>query len=153
MRINERKTKKLWDSLPPRYLMDVQARDFPHRGLRYKSATLSLFHHWEGSSATDEHLTVPDGAGNEYIWSQIEETFTREEMLLILDYFIKYDPTCEIMIKKATPPKNKGAGIGAMAVGGNTDFYMFDKDDRWNLPFGVWGYFDVGENTALSEVR
>ncbi len=42
-----------------------------------------------------------------------------------------------------------GAGIlpiGAIAVGGATDFYMMSKEPEWHLPFGVDGYFDVSRH-------
>ena len=33
--------------------------------------------------------------------------------------------------------------LGAIAVGGGTDFYMLSEEPEYDLPVKIWGYFDV----------
>lgn len=148
--INERKTRKLWQSLPERYAIDVICDNFPHRGLRFRNVWVSLFRH--DAIEGIEKLTIPS-TSNAYIHSQIEETFNRVEMRAILAYLLKHYKSKEVkvVIQRATPPKNNCMGLGAIAVGGLCDFYMFSEERGYDLPFEVWGYFDVRNSEVVKE--
>ena len=40
-------------------------------------------------------------------------------------------------------------GVGAIPVGGGDDFQMLNREPGYNLPFKVWGYFNlVGRELA-----
>jgi hypothetical protein len=41
------------------------------------------------------------------------------------------------------PIPDSSIGIGAILVGGGTDFHMLDKGPNYSLPFKAWGYFDL----------
>ena len=88
-------------------------------------------------------------AGNLYAEGAIEEMFTREEADLLVGYLSKY-PSTQHVESVALPIPDNWAGYGATAVGGPTDFYMLANTEGYDLPFSVWGFFDLSRSEAVA---
>lgn len=84
--------------------------------------------------------------GNVYQESAIDELFTKQEAKRLVAYLEKEhkDDTLKISIdEQKLPIANNILAYGCIPVGGMNDFYMLDKEKNYNLPFKVWGYFDL----------
>jgi hypothetical protein len=80
-----------------------------------------------------------------YAKGYIDELFTQEEAEALKQYLDRNygDAGTNTIHKVDLPVAGNTMGVGAIAVGGGTDFYMLDKDEEYSLPFKVWGYFDL----------
>ena len=88
-------------------------------------------------------------AGNLYAEGAIEEMFTREQADLLVAYLKNY-PSTEHVEPAGLPIPDNRAGYGAAAVGGPTDFYMLADTEGYDLPFSVWGFFDLSRSEAVA---
>jgi len=97
-----------------------------------------------------EHLdTEEKGWGlRQYAEDCVNELFTAEEADALLAYLDQHHPTDSThYLSSAKLPIERGVvGVGALAVGGPTDFLMLSERDSWNLAFEVWGYYDLRQH-------
>ena len=127
-------------------LYDVSTTVAEHRGCR--DVVFSWFYNGEQKprpyakliedyDASDDHALYGEAA--------IDELFTFAEARALKAYLDRehgnYGTT--IVRKAELPIASNIAGVSTSAVGGGTDFYMLDREDRYNLPFGAWGYYDL----------
>ena len=140
--LDEQKTAELWEKSEPRYCVDVIARDF--KG--FKNVNFRLFHSNDMPDAEVAALVVfAKGRTIEdltYPRSYIEQTFSEDEVGQLQEYFLLWDNLI-VSVNRASAPDNHIMGVGAVAVGGGTDCYMFSKVEGYFLPFEAWGYFDL----------
>jgi hypothetical protein len=74
----------------------------------------------------------------------LEELFTEEEARPFIEWARTHrDDTTAKMEEAKLPLENNIMGIGAVPVGGGTDFLMISSVDDYDLPFEVWGFVDV----------
>jgi hypothetical protein len=73
----------------------------------------------------------------------VEEYFTEDEAKAFTDWLgIHFDFATTVEPAKL-PIGNNEAGIGSIAVGGGDDFFVVKRHPAYDLPFEVWGYYDV----------
>lgn len=87
---------------------------------------------------------VPSLQDDFYTKDFLRELFTEKEALALVSYVLPKGGNIEIK-EIELPIKKIFVGYGSIAVGGMCDFYRLDKSSDYNLPFEVWGYFDLGE--------
>jgi len=74
----------------------------------------------------------------------IDELFTEAEAALVKAYLDREYPDDETTIVEMRLPIPKNSiGFFAIGVGGGDGFYMLNKESPYDLPFKVWGYFDL----------
>ena len=92
-----------------------------------------------------------------YAEGAVDELFTAEEADALLAYLQQHHPDGSThVVTAASLPLGNGGGAGAamiagydaIAVGGPQDFYMLHKEADWNLPFNVYGYYDLEAHEA-----
>lgn len=85
-----------------------------------------------------------------YPESCIDEKFTLEEAQSLKKWLVDTFNSASCEIKEVDLPICMNtAGLGAIAVGGLTDFYMIEKLPGYDLPFRVWGYYNRRESEEL----
>lgn len=113
----------------------------------YKRVSFALFKQ-DQTEETSRARAIQAGITNQalledlYFLSQIEEMFTAQEIEVLKEFFSLWEGV-ELEIKPAREPVKDGWGVGANAVGGPTDFYMFSEMEGYPLPFKVWGYYNL----------
>src|SRR5262245_52991529 len=87
--------------------------------------------------------------GHPYPEGAVEEMFTWDEAQQLKGFLERhYGDVGETVIEEVSLPiENCCMGVGALPVGGGTDFYMLSKAPEYSLPFKVWGYFDLRGRT------
>jgi hypothetical protein len=89
-----------------------------------------------GYDATDEYRS--------YCESAVEELFTADEARAFVEFLRTRRNDTSATIKPATLPIERNQmGHGAIPVGGGPDFLTISDSLDYDLPFKVWGYFDV----------
>ena len=88
------------------------------------------------------HEVPPECAERYYPEGYIDELFTEHEAGQLADYLSTFRNSTTTINEVSLPAANNVMGLGDIAVGGGTDFYMLSKRDNYPLPFSVWGYFD-----------
>jgi len=94
----------------------------------------------------------------DYPRQAIDEMFSESEANLLKQYLDRCHsgdfPLPVTRIDKVELPikMNQGA-MGALAVGGLTDFYMLHRRPNYDLPFKVEGYFDLRGCEPVGEAR
>jgi hypothetical protein len=140
---------KPWDG---RYNVIAIVREYEHRGCTYKNVYMTLF---QTDMPDDEvrSLMISIGltADDPYLNSVTEETFTEEQAKRLIAYIEGNHKDTEVYMKPAMQPEPHQMGVGAIPVGGGTDFYMFCKEPEYNLDFKVYGYFDVRHDVRHNE--
>jgi hypothetical protein len=131
-----------------RYRVAARADNWKHKGQTYEDQIMTLFQvdmdDGEAKTLLESLGFTPekDGEDYKYLVSQVAETFTEGQA----DELIAYLETLAGMTawkKPAHKPIKGHAGAGAMAVGGNADFYMFTEYDNYSLDFKAWAYYRV----------
>ena len=125
--------------------------DWPHRGKRYNNVAVTWF--------VDERDYYPDFDYRKlltridaYGIGAIDELFTREEADQLAEYLLTPPNPTEVEITEVDLPLNANvAGVGAIAVGGDCDFYMLSEHDDYNLPFKAWGYYRIDDDSLMFE--
>jgi hypothetical protein len=142
--------QELW---PGRYRAGAKVDNWKHRGHIYEDQIMTLFQVDMGDEEAKALLEPfgftpeKDGEDYPYLVSQVEETFTEDQADELIAYLETLEGTTAWK-KPAYKPIKGHAGAGAMAVGGNTDFYMFTEYDNYSLDFKAWGYYRVDYQEA-----
>jgi hypothetical protein len=86
-----------------------------------------------------------------YAEDLFDEYFTKSEVKELTRYLEeKHDiKNTALTIKEVQLPidATRCLPIGAIPVGGMTDFYMLSKEDGYNLSVPIWAYFDLRHET------
>jgi hypothetical protein len=79
----------------------------------------------------------------------VDEYFTFEEAQALVEYLTREHPGDGHEISRVSLPIEENImGIGAIPVGGPQGFLMLSKREGWNLPFQVYGYYDLRQHEA-----
>lgn len=98
--------------------------------------------------------------GDGYSEGAIDESFTKQEADQLVTYLQREHKEAILetnIVEEKLPIASNSMGFGATPVGGGDGFYMLEKEKNYNLPFKIWGYFDlrncknVNEKTEESE--
>ena len=75
----------------------------------------------------------------------IDEMFTEVEAIALKEYLDREHGGAGVTTieEVSLPIPDSSIGIGAIPVGGGTDFHMLDKEPNYSLPFKAWAYFDL----------
>ena len=75
----------------------------------------------------------------------IDEMFTEVEAIALKEYLDREHGGAGVTTIEEVPLPipDSSIGIGAIPVGGGTDFHMLDKEPNYSLPFKAWAYFDL----------
>src|ERR1700730_80943 len=86
---------------------------------------------------SDQYACYPEGA--------IDELFTDIEANVLKEYLDQEHggAGATTIAEVHLPIARNSMGIGAIPVGGRTDFYMLSKEPTYTLPFDAWAYFDL----------
>jgi hypothetical protein len=76
--------------------------------------------------------------------SQAEQNSSVYQGKELISFLERYSGT-KVSIKPATKPIEHGIGVGAMSVGGFSDFHMFYEATDYGLGYKVAGYFNLEE--------
>jgi hypothetical protein len=83
----------------------------------------------------------PDAHFAEWV---LEEYFAEDEASAFAEWVKVHRNDKTATVEQATLPIKKNImPFSAIPVGGKTDFLMTGESTDYNLPFKVWGYFDV----------
>jgi hypothetical protein len=86
----------------------------------------------------------PDHPLTEYAQTALAEYFTEGEASAFVEWLKAHRNDTTATVEQATLPIEKNAmPFSAMPVGGENDFLMTGRSADYNLPFKVWGYFDL----------
>jgi len=126
-----------------------EVNDFDSWGARWKSVTINWFVvdrkippvPYE-TSIKSYRPNSKDPGKYRYPEGFIDECFTYQETNALTEYLKRYPGECKIS-EVELPIEPNLAGNGALAIGGLEGFYMLSKDENYNLPFKVWGYYDL----------
>jgi hypothetical protein len=129
--------------------------DWPHRGKRYNNVTLVWFVDKRDYDPGYDYPTLlgrptaPDD--HSYEKDYVDELFTRDEADQLAQYLQEAHDTDVTITEVSTPVPDNIIGVGAIAVGGDCDFYMLSEHDDYTLPFKAWGYYRVDDDSLLFE--
>ena len=84
-----------------------------------------------------------DESGRLYCEGAVEERFTIDEARSLVDWLREHRDDDAKLTTVDLPFRKNCMGVGAQAVGGETDFYMISKNPDYDLPFEVFGFYDV----------
>ena len=117
----------------------VHDRPYPWPPVHYQALVLD-YNQYEGEKS------------KLYAEGYIDELFRLEEVKLFETWSEEY---IDIKIRKQAKPiplKFEGKmPIGATPIGGPGNFIMLPKMEIYDLPFEVWGYFNLRETTTPGE--
>ncbi len=130
-----------------------------HRGAVFRDVTFSWFVTDRERPVAPPNLLLkgyqsnrpPSDCWNEqdYAVADINECLTEDELAALTRY-LRQAHNENLESKEVDLPapilSESGAGVlplGAIAVGGGTDFYMLSEESEYDLPVKIWGYFDV----------
>jgi hypothetical protein len=135
----------LW---PGRYFVTAKVKEYLHRNYIFRDVEMTIFQ-WDMPEEEAISLLVPLGftpgsSGDwwQYVTSQAEETFSEEQAKELIPFLEQY-PGTQVDIKPATKPIEHGIGVGAISVGGFSDFYAFFEEPSYSLGFKVVGYYNL----------
>jgi hypothetical protein len=135
----------LW---PGRYFVTAMVQEYMHRNYIFKDVEMTIFQ-WdmpqeEAISLLEPLGFTPGSSGDwwQYAISQAEETFSEEQAKELIQFLEQY-PGTQVDIKPATMPIEHGIGVGAISVGGFSDFYLFFEEAGYSLGFKVVGYYNL----------
>src|SRR5262245_59735695 len=88
-----------------------------------------------------------------YPMGAIDELFTLDQAQALVSYLDRvHGDAGEAKITAAKLPIELNMmGVGAIPTGGGQDFYMLAKEDEYNLPFKVYGYFDLRHHEPIDK--
>jgi hypothetical protein len=136
----------LW---PGRYFITATVKEYMHRNYIFKDVEMTIFQ-WdmpeeEAISLLEPLGFTPGSSGDwwQYAISQAEETFSEEQAKELIPFLEQY-PGTQVDIKPANKPVEHGIGVGAISVGGFSDFYAFFEEPGYSLGFKVVGYYNLG---------
>jgi len=137
---------------PGRY----RARAIAKEAFGYKDVSFIL-HHANFDDDEAERLLTEIGYSKDcedylYLVSQLEETFTKDQIEEIRMYFENSFDDTVVETAPARLPAHHYMGVGALAVGGGTDFHMFTQYKDYPLSFKMFGYYDI-RNADLTDER
>jgi hypothetical protein len=142
--VDEQKERDVW---PGRYYVYATAERFPYRRTIYKNVSLIL-HQFMKPEEVDA-LLEPFGFGKEdeayqFIASQVEQTFTKEQADLLIAYLENHDGT-KAWKEPATKPLEGYMGVGAIPSGVGHSHYDLHEESSYNLGFKAVAYYDLHE--------
>ena len=143
----ERFGVSLPESLPKLFHCKCTTPELKSRGGVYHDVTFNWFIHRRETLTFEPHLYCTLGEeADAYALGAAEELFTEEELTLFKAYIDREHEETPLDIKSEDFYINDNImGLGAIPVGGSTDFYMIYMEDRYDLPFKVMGYYDLRE--------
>lgn len=131
-----------------RYFVNAKLIEYMHRNFIFKDVEMTIFQ-WdmpeeEAISLLEPLGFTPGSSGDwwQYVKSQAEETFSEEQAKELIQFLEQY-PGTQVDIKPATKPVDHGIGVGAISVGGFSDFYLFFEEAGYSLSFKVVGYYNL----------
>jgi hypothetical protein len=144
---NGSKERELW---PGRYYVFAIVKKFEDIGNIYKNVLFTIF---QNEMPEDEAISLlkpfgftPDDEYWMYEKSYAEETFSAEQANELIPFLEGYRDT-KAYLKPASKPSPKHgeilSGVGCLAVGGGSEFYMFSNTPGYSLSIKVWGYYDL----------
>ena len=143
LEVIEEVQQRIREAWPGRFYVDVVAVDFPHRNTTFREVNLRLF---RVDMPEDEALELLASCGlpdrDVYRMGYVCQTFDTEQVQALVSYFSDW-PIARIIVSPADKPRKNLMGVEAIPVGGSTDNYRFSDDDDYDLPFKVWGHYDV----------
>lgn len=148
---------------PELYTLDLTAKEFYHSGSIYKNVTFRLFKvdYQELELDYSALIEAPQPKHPSEAWSDYHyahdfinaDLFTSEEVEQVRSYF-QDDSDVTLHTKAWTDfPISGIISIGAVAVGGYTDFYMFDKAENFACPVRFWGFYNLRDCRKVAEVK
>ena len=133
---------------PGRYFVTAKVEEYMHRNYIFKEVEMTIFQ-WdmpeeEAISLLEPLGFTPGSSGDwwQYAISQAEETFSEEQAKELIPFLEQY-PGTKVDIKPATMLIEHGIGVGAISVGGFSDFYVFFEEPGYSLGFKVVGYYNL----------
>ncbi len=131
-----------------RYFVTAMVKEYMHRNYIFKDVEMTIFQ-WDMPEEEAIRLLeplsfTPSSSGDwwQYAISQAEETFSEEQAKELIPFLEQY-PGTKVDIKPATIPIEHGIGVGAISVGGFSDFYVFFEEPGYSLGFKVVGYYNL----------
>jgi hypothetical protein len=132
---------------------------WPHRRSRWNGVQVTWF---VTKRATDpgfdygQLLDRPLPPGDEYSCERglVDESFTQDEAERFAAYLEStYDTEAKLQELPLPVATRSAEGyellpVGAIAVGGDSDFHMLSEHETYDLPFSVWGYYCMMQNPA-----
>jgi hypothetical protein len=89
-------------------------------------------------------LLYPLDASDLYLRSVVDETFNAQEVEVLRNAFAEGKPEWIFETKPATPIAENQVGVGALAVGGGTDFlYWIENGKKIPHDLPVMAYYDL----------
>lgn len=125
-----------------------------HRKALYNNVEVTWFVHDRDYDPAFDYTTLldrplPPGEGYSYARGLVDESFTRHEADQLAEY-LRESHGEQVNIAQVDLPiatqADDGATyipVGAISVGGCCDFYMLSEHVDYNLPFKVWGYYNI----------
>ena len=141
--------------------LSSQIDRWPHRAARYNGVYVDWFISRREKPVGPYAFLIEDYTGLDeeerlYTQDRADQMFTDDEALQFAAY-LKFAHNTEVIIsEEAVPiPSRKGdaqiIGVGSLAVGGNSDFHMLDREPGYSLPFPVWGYYHILDQEVVEE--
>jgi hypothetical protein len=126
-----------------RYVVRVVAKE----ALGHKGVTFYLFHPDDlpeevYARCIPAHLDRSDP----YLRSAVEDTFSSEEAERLRAYLARRHPEAEVIAEGVELPLDLNehcCGQSALPIGGNTGHYMFSREEGCDLPFKVYGFYNL----------
>lgn len=147
---------------PSLFHLDVTVPELLHRGHVYQDVSLRLFKPDPPPYAHDYDrlIEVEVGEGSEaslayrYAKGFIDgDLFTAEEVEHVTRHFERYpDVTLSCTLFTSFPARNV-ISLGAVAVGGTSGFWMFDRMPGFDCPVQFWGHYDIGACRRIAQHR
>lgn len=106
----------------------------------HREVSVGLFWNNDLPDEVYEACLYPLSVDEPYLRSAVDETFSASDVELLRNWFAEWAPDFQFSTEPAGQISDNQFGLGAMAVGGTTDFWMFDRE---GCPLSVWGYYDL----------
>lgn len=132
--------------------------EWQHRRARWNGVQVTWFVHKRATDPAFDYAALLDRPlppGDDYSYERglVDESFTQDEA----ERFTAHLKTTfgeEAEIRELPLPIATRSGgcdripIGALAVGGTDDIHMLSKHETYDLPFDVWGYYNMHQDPA-----
>jgi len=135
-----------------------KAYDLPHKGRIYDAVEIFWFVVYRVNSAiSHEQLIknyVQDLNNLDYVSeNNLYELFTEEEAGALKEYLLKVHEKGYKIKEVDLSLEVYTLGYGDMILEEKEGYYKLNEEDRYNLPFVVWGYYNVSSAKDVGQPR
>ena len=81
----------------------------------------------------------------------LDECFTLTEATALAEHLKKHHDTNCKLVEVKLPMPGGDIPLSYVTVGGGCDLHMLNKEDGYELPFAVYGYFDIRQSELMHD--